>query len=165
MEKLAASFGAPREGVSWYVTYTFRRPVSWKKLELSLKEALATIANGTAEGRTSWTFTDAFELELYPTSKPYPTLFVMGGSMDDDAGGWLMSKMEENLKFCIAEKTAKIAPVKEKYPTWWLVLVDHIGYGLRGLDREIFHDQVSLSHSWDKLILLDPKDPKEAFEI
>src|SRR3954452_8193358 len=105
--------------MSWYVTYTFRRPLSWKKLEPSLNDAFVTVANGTAEGRTSWTFAEAFELDLYPTAKSYPALFVMGGSMDDDAGGWLMSKMEENLRVCIAEKTAKIARLRHKYPVWW----------------------------------------------
>src|SRR4051794_11743077 len=52
VRSLAASFGPPRTGVSWFVTYTFRRPPSWKKLEPPLRKALGAFADGTAADKT-----------------------------------------------------------------------------------------------------------------
>jgi hypothetical protein len=89
----------------------------------------------------------------------------MAGCTDRESGGWLIPEMEKNLRICIGEKTKKIANVRSKYEEWWLTLVDHIGYGLDNFDRKQFLDQVSLTHDWKKVILIDPRDHTRAFEL
>lgn len=89
----------------------------------------------------------------------------MGGDSDDDRGGWLLEDLEANIELCSTEKERKVRPYREKYTAWWLVLVDHIGYGLDKFDQSMFHDQVTLHHAWEKLILVNPLDPAHAFEI
>jgi hypothetical protein len=43
--------------------------------------------------------------------------------------------------------------------------VDHIGYGLTGQNREEIRELVQMDHSWDKIILVNPLDPKRGFEL
>ena len=77
-----------------------------------------------------------------------------------------MSEIETNLSLCIEEKIAKIAKYRFKYPEWWLVLADRIGYGLDDFERELFLEQVKISNSaFDRIVLLDPRDGKRAFEV
>jgi hypothetical protein len=73
--------------------------------------------------------------------------------------------LEKNLRICVAEKSRKVARVRAKYPEWWLLLVDHIGHGLSNFDREQFRQQLGMVHDWDKIILVNPLDPKRAFEL
>ena len=68
--------------------------------------------------------------------RPYSDFFVLGGHTDGDSGGFVLSEMDRNIRICVVQKTKKIARVRDKYPHWWLVLVDRIGYGLRDSDRE-----------------------------
>lgn len=56
--------------------------------------------------------------------------FTLGSRVDADSGGWRLAELERNLGLCIAEKTAKVAAYRARYPEWWLLLVDQIGYGL-----------------------------------
>src|SRR5436305_833065 len=58
-----------------------------------------------------------------------------------------------------------IARVRERYLHWWLVLVDHVGYGLSGSDREQLRQLVRLDHSWDKVILVNPLDATQGYEL
>ncbi len=90
----------------------------------------------------------------------------MGGQVDGDSGGWVLSEMERNIKLCIHEKTEKRnRNARQRYAEWWLILADHIGYGLDRSDQEQFRKQISISHDWQKIILVDPQNHTRAFEI
>jgi hypothetical protein len=67
--------------------------------------------------------------------------------------------MQRNLMICIAEKSKKRANAKRSYAEWWLVLLDHIGYGLPDReDRDQLRTLVPRAGEWDKIILLNPLD-------
>ena len=164
---LLASLGPPIKGESWFVDFTFSRPVEpWKTLKPALRSALqAFIASSTQEREVIAT-AQGFELAVFGrTSKPHRTMFILAGCSDKESGGWLLADMGTNIQHCASEKSRKIANVQSKYPQWWLALVDHIGYGLDNFDREMFRDQVSIEHSWDKIIIIDPRDHTRWFEI
>jgi len=164
---LLASMGPATESESWFVRFRFTRPVEhWKTLEPKLRVGLTAFSRASAKTRTIVAQGQGFELEVFcRTSKPHPTMFVMAGCSDEESGGWLLSEMESNINYCASEKSRKIEKVRSKYPQWWLALVDHIGYGLDDFDRELFRDQVSIQHDWDKIILIDPRDHERWFEI
>ena len=165
VEKLVASLGASSGAESWYLFYDFELPLqSWKKLRQKLKAVLTSFMADPARFPTSFAIGDRFKIELYRATTSHPTFFVMGG-YTDDSGGWLLSIMEENLKLCIDEKSAKVARVRSKYAEWWLVLVDHIGHGLGLHDQKMLKEKISISHNWDKVIVLAPNDHTRAFEI
>jgi hypothetical protein len=164
---LVESFGPPTNGESWFVHFRFSRPVEpWESLEPKLRSGLQSFLSSSTKSRTVVARAPGFELDVFcRTSTPRATVFVMSGCSDRQSGGWLLAEMQTNIRHCATEKTRKIAKVQSKYPEWWLALVDHIGYGLDDFDREMFRQQVSVEHSWDKIILIDPSDHRRWFEI
>ena len=58
--------------------------------------------------------------------------------MDGESGGMVLSELSTNIPLCIAEKTRKVKKLQSRYPEWWLVLTDHIGFRLDDLDRQQF---------------------------
>jgi hypothetical protein len=73
--------------------------------------------------------------------------------------------MGKNIRHCLAEKDRKVQHVRENYAEWWLALVDYIGFGLSSSDQELFRDQISITHTWDKVLLIDPRDHSRWFEL
>jgi hypothetical protein len=90
---------------------------------------------------------------------------VFGGYTDGDSGGFVLSELERNIRICLAAKTKKRARVRERYPVWWLMLVDHISYGLTDSDRKQLRQLLELNHSWDKIVLIDPLDATRTYEL
>jgi len=80
-------------------------------------------------------------------------------------GGWVLQETQKKLRLCIEEKTRKIAPYRQKYPEWWLVLVDRIGYGVEACDEQLFREHLKFEHSWDKIMLVHPLNPRSVFEL
>jgi len=155
--KILSSLGPPAQGRSWFVHYSFSRPIpTLTKLRRSIRDVLEAFRDGQLEGK-EFLIADRFTLHLIPSSKVYPDCFVPGGFGDDDAGGWLIQELEKNIQICIREKSAKIANMRAKYPEWWLVLIDFIGYGAQ--------EPLSIKHDWDKVILVNPLDPQQGFEV
>ena len=79
---------------------------------------------------------DELKIDFFPASNPHPTFFVLGACSDADTGGFVVGEMAKNIGICVSEKTAKIAPYRDKYPEWWLLLVDLIGFGLGEYDQK-----------------------------
>lgn len=166
LKKIAESFGAPLDGKSWLLFFRFSRTIeSWKTLEPTLREALTTFSQSSNKQKGNIAKAKGFEMEVIQAHNPYTTLFVMGGFHDKDADGMLLYKMEQNIQYCVNEKSQKIERVRAKYSNWWLALVDSIGYSLNDFERELFRDKVSIQHNWDKIILIDPRDHTNYFEI
>jgi len=166
IKNLVASFGPPLEGESWFVFYRFHRPMeSWKTLEQRLKSSLLAFINSPNKQQGNILKTKGFELDVYRTGELYSNVFVMAGFNDKESGGFLLSEMDVNIRHCSNEKLIKIKNVQEKYSEWWLALVDYIGYGLNDFERELFRDQFSIEHDWDKILIIDPHNPERWFEI
>jgi len=166
MRGLLESLGPPTSDVTWFVFYRFKRPVpSWKKLEPELRRFLEGFRDDGPHERTESNLGNGFSISVFRASITHPTLYLLAGCSDQDSGGWLLAEMERNLNICISEKTAKVARVRAKYPEWWLVLVNYIGFGLDDFDRAMFRDQVRVEHDWDRAILVDPTNPERSFEI
>lgn len=160
---------APASGQSWYLLYRFSRPTpAWKdlkrELDLVLLPFMAHPDPQPFEARLSGV--GEFWLKVFRAPTAKPTFFRPAGHSDEQSGGWLINEIETNLKHCIAEKTGKIAGVRSRYPEWWLILPDQIGYGLDDFEQELFLNQVSLSAGdFDKIVLIDPRDATRTFQI
>lgn len=166
LKKLVASIGPTPTSRSWYVSCRFRRPVeSWKTIKKGVAEALQMFLDTSNQNRGNIATIGNFEIDVFPARRCHSSMFVFGGLNDEDADGWLLHKMGENIQYCLNEKTEKIGKVRSRYEQWWLALVDHIGYGLNEFERELFQDQISIKHNWDRIILIDPRDHTRWFEI
>jgi len=167
VRKVLASMGPPTDGVSWFVSYTFRRPLPpWKDFERKLKRALADlVAHGIHNGATV-KVARGFTIEIDQASELHPALFVLGGFVDDDSGGFVVAELARNLGICVAEKTRKVASFRSKYPEWWLAVVDRIGYGnLNTFDQDQLRSIFKAEGPWNRIILVNPLEPTRGFEL
>ena len=166
IKKLVLSLGPPTQGASWFVGFRFRRPVErWKKLEPKLHGALKGFITGATHTETRLKIGNRFEVRISRASDLRSTFYVLGHTTDRNAGGWEISEMEKNLRICISDKMKKIAKFKPKYPVWWLVFEDRIGYGLDGFDQKKLRELMCLPPHWDKIILVDAQNHTRAFEL
>ena len=159
--------GPPVSGRSWWVCYTVRRPIKvYKDIPALLKKALLEFLDNPRDSEQKIAVVEGFSVKLIPTELVHDLTFVFASASDRDSSGWLLEMMQTNLQLCIDEKSKKIDKFRASYPTWWLVLVDMIGWGLSEFDQELFRDSVSIDkRDWDKIILIDPRDPTRYFEI
>jgi hypothetical protein len=58
-----------------------------------------------------------------------------------------------------------VAPVRSKYTEWWLMLVDHIGFGLDEDEKDMVKAAMSTLHGWKKIRIIDPGDPSRFFDL
>ncbi|PCJ30168.1 MAG: hypothetical protein COA90_10080 [Gammaproteobacteria bacterium] len=167
VKRLVENFSQPLNGESWFVYFSFSRPVSnWKNLKPLLQKALKQFSETENKKPTVLISKGGLELEVFAkASKSHSTMLLMGAYSDEQSGGLLIAEMEKNITHCIEEKTSKISAFKSNYDEWWLVLVDHIGHGLDAFDRKQFHEHVSIDHSWDRVIIIDPLDENNWFEM
>jgi hypothetical protein len=165
IRRLLKSLGPPEDS-SWFVTYRYDRPLeSWTALRPKIEAALRSFVGGNSAPQ-SIEVTENFALRLGRAGTLFESRFVLGGFTDHNAGGWVVAEMIKNLRIVIPEKTAKVTRFRPKYKTWWLALVDHIGYaGLDSADVQALRDHVTRPEEWDKILLLNPLLPERAIEL
>jgi hypothetical protein len=141
----------------------------WPTLRPLLKKALSDFAQDPANSPMEFPIGTTMEVTIIPASSKLDTLFVLGAHTDRQSGGFVLSEMIRNLEICVAEKTTKVAKYKVRYPEWWLILVDHISYGM--LDNgEIarlkeFMRRVQQVQCWDKVVIVDSQNCAHSFEL
>jgi hypothetical protein len=161
------SLGPSINAECWYVGLDFRRPLDeWKVLRPLVDSRLRSFQSLPLRTQTSVRVTPNFSLDLIRSGKDHGSFFLLGASGDYDSGGWVMAEVERNLRLCIAEKEKKIEPYWSKYSEWWLVLADHIDYSMDPEDHPIFRAEVMprLPSRFSKIVLIDPRDYRRAFE-
>jgi len=157
MNELLPLLGSSDTGRSWWVTYRFKRPIPHLDiLRNKVRDALQTFREGASE-ESELQIADHFVLNLLPPTDVRSNCFSVGGFTDMDVGGWLIPLLEQNIRICVAEKSKKIAKVRARYSEWWLILIDHIGFGSR--------ESIHVDHDWTKVILVNPLNPKKGYEI
>lgn len=160
------SLGPPNKGSSWFVHYRYRRPVEhWKSLKSDLVQWLKSFQDGPQDAPQRQMFGGGFEITLIRSSVELENLFVLGGFVDRDASGWLLHELRRNIAHCLEEKSRKTAPYRHKYPEWWLLLIDQIGYALSDYEREIFRQDLPSIQGWDRVVLISPLDHTRAFVL
>src|SRR3989449_5809707 len=131
VRKALAATGPPIYGTSWFVFYTYSRPLpAWRELDALLRRALGEVAGQPNLDGHEIRVANKMRLHFTRASEVHPYLFILGGSADHDSGGFVVAELAENLRLCIDEKSAKVLKVKDRYPEWWLVLEDRIAYGV-----------------------------------
>ena len=164
VERLLPTFGPAPDGKGWWVSYDFWRPIDGKAIKRALPEALAVFQAAPKPDGADFRLAKTFELEIRRASIPVAQLFMLGGYSDRDAGGFVASEIIRNLNLCIAEKATKIAPYKDRYREWWLVLPDHIGPDLNPDERESIGEHVDV-RTFSRVILVHPRTPTKALVL
>lgn len=97
-------------------------------------------------------------MKIWPSTKKLQSQYQYGISGDDDLGGAIESLIYDNLKLVIAEKENKIKYNKNRYPEWWLAVVDTISFGLINLDDELFYGQAKIESQFDRILIVSLED-------
>ncbi len=165
IQRLGDSFGSATTE-SWFLIFRFSRRVKpWKELGAKLRTALATFISQPARSSGRLYTDDNFELDVIRATQPLDRIFVMGGRSDFESGGFIVDEILTNISHCATEKLQKIADFRSGYPEWWLVLVDHIGFGLDSSDKQQLLAQVKRPDGWDQIVLVSPGDPSNWLEF
>lgn len=165
LQRLLASFG-PSKTTTWWVFFRFKRPVPrWQRIEENIREFFSSAEVALSAGKTSKWIGHNFQVEVLPKTILKDDAFELGGICDLDQGGWVLEEIDRNLRICIEEKTKKVAPFHPKYKEWWLILVDHVAYGMSNFARNMFYENVKIQHNWDRVTLIDPINPARYFNI
>ncbi|SCY17639.1 hypothetical protein [Nitrosospira sp. Nsp13] len=168
LHRLLPSIGPSIDGESWFVGTDFRRPIGrWAPLWTRIRRELVSFMVAPNRKQCTLPVTVNFQLDLIRASKDHGSFFLLGASSDGDSGGWVMGEVGKNLQLCIAEKEKKIAPYRAKYSEWWLILPDHIDFGVDPEDHERYRTWLmpNLRHSFAKIVLLDPRNHHRWFEL
>ena len=160
MRDLLRSLGPPRDGVSWYVDYRFRRPQLTKNWERIVRTRLLDIQTSPPDSETTAVLIDEhFGLTLTRAVGDHADCFVEAAVWDEDGdGGWVVPVLANNLEIVVAEKMAKTAPYRARYSEWWLILIDHI-FGGGG------YNNVSVPHDFERVIVIHPGAYSAAYEL
>jgi hypothetical protein len=165
MQKLAGSFGSAAP-VGWWLRLSYRRPFPpWSKLRRSARAFLERVKEEAVRTRVAHRIHDNVEVEAIPRVGREAEMFHIAIMTDEDSGGWVLEELERNLRLCIEEKTEKVAAFRDRYAEWWLLFIDQVSYGLSEFDRAQFKKGVRISHSWDRVILVNPLDHTHYFEL
>jgi hypothetical protein len=168
IKKQLLKFGPSLDGASWIVWITFGRPIrDLKGAKARIVHELSKFKALPLRQQSRITIDSNLQIEIVRCSHDSSRFFSFGGCSDNDAGGWVLGEVVENLKLCVAEKTAKIMPYRFRYEVWWLVLVDHIDFGVEAQDRALLRERLGyeFQNSWNKIILLDPRNHQRAYEL
>lgn len=166
IERVLRGIGRSKPGPSWFVLYSFGRPLpKLKHLEAALRERLLQFATDPEGADRHVQIDRNFSVRLARASRAFEDLFVLGGSSDDDSGGFVVDEIARNLQIAFSQKAPKVAAARHKYDEWWFVLVDYIGYGLSEEDRRQLKALVKNTGPWDRVVLINPVDPECSVEL
>ncbi|MCC7701663.1 hypothetical protein IGS59_05380 [Janthinobacterium sp. GW460P] len=167
MDRILKTLGPSIAGESWNVVMQFRRPLDWKSLEPVLIAQLNQFKVTDPRDAITLKFSEKFELDLVRTRRKSDHFFTLMGSSNMDAGGAVMELVEQNLRLCVKEKERKIASHRRKYREWWLVLINRVDLHMEAEDYCKFGCGLNppIEHSFERVILVDPRDLENWFEL
>lgn len=155
-ENLLTEFGPNEGGPTWFVRFSFHRPITnWRELKPQVRDALLEFLQFPVNETWRIPINDHFEITTLRASVVSSKTFLLGGYTDMDAGGWVVSEIIRNLSSYLIEKTSKVTPYRSKYPTWWIIFVDHIGHAR---DEQEVRKYIARPEEWNRVILLSPID-------
>lgn len=106
----------------------YKRPLSpVTDISAQLKSAIESFVS-VPQDETQYLNTNTGVSIAFALGSPQESMFVMGGRTDFDEGGFVVPELTKNISQYLKEKTRKIVPYHRNYLSWWLMLVDRIGY-------------------------------------
>lgn len=167
MKDVLNAMGASIGGESWHVCMTFQRPLRWKTLKPELVSQLKYFKNSCPRNEITINIGGMLIIHISRARKDTGYFFNLLGSGNLDVGGSVLALVEENLRFCVAQKEKKVEKYRYKYNEWWLVLINRIDLYMEAGDYENFGAKLNppLVHGFQKIILVDNRDWNVWFEV
>jgi len=150
-------------GYSVFISIKYQRPLRVTKelvnrIKVGILEHLCL-----NERQASFKINENLEIRLNRIEGTNSHSLAIGSIIDFDAGGFVISEISKNMIHAISEKGKKIEKYYSRYPTWWLILVDYIGYGISDQEAEQIRRNFDIETTFHKVILIGPRN--KGFEI
>lgn len=156
----------PSQQTSW-ISVKYQRPLKVDKKLLEAVERALRIHMNRLDQHFVYPITPTLEIRCRPSASSinYNKPFMWASSFDGDSGGLVVGMIYRSLKHIVMEKEGKIQPHRNKYPTWWLAVTDHIGYGLDDKDVAQLKEGFDIETFFEKIIFISPFDSSRGKEI
>ena len=165
LQKIIKTIKSPDYEHSAYINIKYKRPLQVNKgLKTKISEVLYEHLPYLDEAK-KYRIHDNLEIQIFPAERKLNTVYHIGAVLDYDKTCFVVSETYNNLKIVITEKEEKIIPYKEKYQSWWLALVDTIGYGMTDYDINQFKELPAIETYFGKILLIPPYEPEKGIVL
>ena len=107
-------------------------------------------------------------LDLEELAADHEAQFVLG-NVSDGHGTLVLSELEKSIIDAINAKNERIAHRVDRFPEWWLLLVDHIGLvansGLTEQEMNLLRARVHVEYPWSRVIIVSRWLPNSWYEL
>jgi len=157
LRQVLTSFDKRFDGNSYWVGMTFKRPLQEKRKTVQdMENVLDGFLKGNRQVPCNLQVNDKIEFEIRSSTVVQNRVFRHAITSDDDSGGLAIQMYVDNINYCLKEKENKIAPIKDKYKEWWLILVDTMmSWYLESHEVDHIRKGISDCHGFNKIIVLD----------
>lgn len=160
------SFDSKYSGQTYWVGYSYGRPISKiSSIRKELRKQLFEIINNPIQNSVKMRILEELEIHVWPAKSIKGKTFRNAAILDDDWGGPEVYTYFNNINLCVREKNIKIKNYKEKYPNWWLVLVDFTDLFPSSDDINEIINNVDDLGLFNKLIIIDRFTSEAKFKI
>jgi hypothetical protein len=143
----------------------YSRPLpSVRELEAGVGPFLERLAVVPEPAGMSRLVTPTVELKCLDVRRSASRQFTFAW-IDHNGWGTPIDVLRRNLGLCILDKLNKTAWVRNRYPVWWLLLVNELPFGADECERLDDHEWSALAAGWDDVIVIDWTDDYPAFEL
>jgi len=128
-QKLLTSYDSQFDGASYWVGIMYDRPLPGgaKSTVEDMRQALDGFLANSRTTPVELKVNSRIWFTLHPSRPVSGRVFRPAIYSDDDSGGMVTHLYVQNISHCIQEKVQKVSPYIQRYPEWWLLLVDTIG--------------------------------------
>jgi hypothetical protein len=158
LQKLFNTYDTGNYTTSAFVSVYFRRPL---KVDKTLITKIIEILNQHAmvmELAVEYKVSENLILKIVPSDQRLEHQFNFGTLSDNDSGGFTLSNIPDSLILIIKEKENKITPFYGEFKSWWLVLIDFIGYGFDSNELTALKRITGIS-KFERIYFISPVDP------
>jgi hypothetical protein len=165
-ENFLARFGPPQNKASWFVCFRFRKlPENWRDVRKRIEIRLSAFLEAPIYETVDLEVDDNLKITILPSTEILESVFVLGSLYSLDSGYRVGAALVKNIEYCAAEKARKIRSYKNRYQTWWLILIDRIAFDSSPDDLEQLRRHLLASSIWDAVILIGDPEAKRVVEI
>ena len=165
IRNLLITFHDPGIRASAFLTISYRRPLKVDKKLISDIDKILHDHIQFIKERREYNLRDNLKIAIWPTRRKLSRIYEIGIQSDHDSGGIMVAEIYRSLKIIIEEKELKIEPYRKKYDEWWLVLIDHMGFGLTEEEITDLKMLPISDHIFKKIIIIHPYKFKKAIII
>ena len=158
LQKLFNTFDNGNYTSSAFISVDFRRPLKVDKNLISKINEILNKHTLNMKSAMDYKVSENLVLKIFPSDQRLEHQFNFGTLSDNDSEGFVLSNIQDSLKLIIKEKEGKITPFYAEYKSWWLVLIDFIGYVIDRNELTTLKRITGIS-KFERIYFISPVDP------